>query len=94
MRSTIPAHRLLTLAHAKGGQQAQLALHERLFEGYFEHEQDIGDPHFLAESAASAGVASLDEIKLFLQGTEYTDEVQSKVKEARELGVGGVPFFM
>lgn len=94
MRSTIPAHRLLTLAHAKAGQSAQLALHERLFQGYFEQEQDIGDPDFLASSAASAGLGSVDDLKAFLQGTEHMDEVQSKVREARDMGVSGVPFFM
>jgi len=53
----------------------------------------LDDPETLAELAAEVGVPA-DEARRVLAGDEYTREVEEDIRQARELGVTGVPFFV
>lgn len=72
----------------------QLALVEKLFSGYFEHEKDPAEPAWLAEEASSVGVGSKEEMESFLKSDEKKAEVAKGIQTAQQLGISGVPFFI
>jgi len=95
LRQTTKSHRLISYAYDKGGQGMQLVLVERLFKGYFEQEQDIGDLEFLSEQAVSAGLfTTADEAKAWLATDEKKHEVTKEIRDAQMMGITGVPFFV
>jgi predicted DsbA family dithiol-disulfide isomerase len=85
--NTFDAHRLIWWA---GQKDAQDAVVDGLFTGYFTEGRDIGDRKVLAAIALEAG---LDGAAGFLAGDEGTHEVRDEEAKAREIGVEGVPFF-
>ena len=85
---------MIAKAYEKGGESMQLALVEKLFSGYFEHEKDPAEPTWLSEEAASVGVGSKDEMVAFLESDEQKAEVAKGIKTAQQLGISGVPFFI
>lgn len=93
--STHDYHRVLHAAYAKGGQDIQLPLAERLFSGYFEHQRDPGSRTWLANEAVSAGVfSSIVEANEFFASDTYDAEVKQGYLAARKMGINGVPFFV
>jgi predicted DsbA family dithiol-disulfide isomerase len=88
--NTFDAHRLLHLARAHG---VQPELKERLMRAYFSEGEAIGDPETLARLAAEVGLASAD-IQNVLNGDAYGEDVRADEREAAELGIRGVPFFV
>jgi predicted DsbA family dithiol-disulfide isomerase len=84
--SSFDAHRLL---HAAAAQGKQGAMKERLLRAYFTESVAIADRDELRRLAAEVGVdaAVLDDDET------YAHAVHADVREARELGVTGVPFF-
>jgi predicted DsbA family dithiol-disulfide isomerase len=88
--NTFDAHRLLHLAAEQG---VQAAAEERLFAAYFTEGRSLGDPETLVALAAEVG---LDEAaaREVLQGDAYADAVAGDEREASELGISGVPFFV
>jgi predicted DsbA family dithiol-disulfide isomerase len=91
--STVDAHRLLHLAHAEGGPEAQGRLKEALLDAYFVQTRNVADPDTLTELATDAG---LDEVRVkeVLAGDTFADEVEADAREAAALGARGVPFFV
>jgi predicted DsbA family dithiol-disulfide isomerase len=83
------SHRLIKLAP----EERRLALIDDLYAAYFEHGRDIGDLEVLLEIGAAHGMerAALEEQ---LRGDAGRDAVLAEVREARELGITGVPFFV
>ncbi|KAL5483569.1 hypothetical protein ACEPAI_8801 [Sanghuangporus weigelae] len=95
VRQTTDSHRLLALAYEKGGQTMQLNLAEKLFSGYFEREQDIGDRDFLSAQAVAIGLfPNEDEAKAWLASDAKRKEVQQGIMKAQAMGISGVPFFV
>jgi predicted DsbA family dithiol-disulfide isomerase len=88
--NTFDAHRLLHLARAHG---VQPALKERLMRAYFSEGEAIGDPDTLARLAGDVGLPP-GEVQAVLDGEAYADEVRADEREAAELGIQGVPFFV
>jgi predicted DsbA family dithiol-disulfide isomerase len=88
--NTFDAHRLLHLAAERG---VQAAAEERLFAAYFTEGRSLGDPETLVALAAEVG---LDEAaaREVLHGDAYADAVAGDEREASELGISGVPFFV
>jgi predicted DsbA family dithiol-disulfide isomerase len=88
--NTFDAHRLTHLA-AKHGKMVEMT--ERLFQAYFTEGKHIGDRQVLAELAADIGLdpAVVSEA---LDSSSYTDEVRADEREAAQLGIRGVPFFV
>ncbi len=71
----------------------QDAVKERLLAAYLTEGERIGDPATLVRLVADAGLdaAEADEV---LAGDRYADAVRADEREAQELGITGVPFFV
>lgn len=88
--NTFDAHRLIHLAETKG---LQHEAEERLFKAYFEEGADMGDHATLERLGLEIGL-SADEVQATLASDRFAYEVKTDVLEARNLGIGGVPFFV
>jgi predicted DsbA family dithiol-disulfide isomerase len=88
--NTLEAHRLLHYAE-QHGRQDQVA--EALFKAYFVEGANISDPDTLAATAERAGL-DRDEVAAYLASDVDRDLVQKADIEARNAGIGGVPFFI
>ena len=91
--NTIDAHRLLHLALSVGGPTLQGRLKEEYLAAYFTRAEDIGDHAVLAAGARAVGLDA-DRVAEVLAGTEFAEEVQADIAQARAYGVTGVPFFV
>jgi len=92
---TTDSHRLIAYAYEKGGEEMQLDLIEKLFNGYFEREQDVGNADFLAEQAVGAKLfPTAEDAKAWLATDEKKAEVASEIRDAQMKGITGVPFFV
>ncbi len=88
--NTFDAHRLLQLAVARGRQDTAV---ERLFRAYFTEGRSVFEPEALTPLAVEAGLDEA-EVREVLAGDAYADAVAADMREARALGVNGVPFFV
>jgi predicted DsbA family dithiol-disulfide isomerase len=88
--NTFKSHRLLHFAKTKGKQNE---LKEALLKAYFLDGKNIDDNKTLTEIAIENGLNNT-EVEVFLNSTEYTDQVNTDISEAQEIGVQGVPFFV
>jgi predicted DsbA family dithiol-disulfide isomerase len=91
--NTFDAHRVLHLAGERGVQDA---VKERFLRGYMTEGEPIGDSEALTRMASEAAADRLpaDEIRAVLGSDAYAREVRADEAQARELGIGGVPFFV
>ena len=93
IRNTFLSHRLVEKAWEEGGETMQTRLIEKLFEGYFEQEKDIGDATWLAEVAVGCDVfENKEDAKAFLESDELKKETCDEVRKAQSMGISGVPF--
>lgn len=90
--NTLDAHRLLAWAQARGDGDAA-ALVETLFRAYFIDGRRIGERTELAALAGEAGFP-IAEARRFIESDELMAEVAAADRRSREMGVGGVPFFI
>lgn len=88
--NTFDAHRLLHYAYEVGVQDA---LKERLFDAYFSEGETIGDPETLVRLGEQVGLDPEKCAEVLASG-RYGDEVRSDERDAHDLGIGGVPFFV
>jgi predicted DsbA family dithiol-disulfide isomerase len=88
--NTLDAHRLLQFAKARGREEAML---DRLYRAYFSEQRSVFDTDSLVALASDAGLDAGDAREV-LNGNAYSEEVDADIKEARLLGVSGVPFFV
>jgi predicted DsbA family dithiol-disulfide isomerase len=88
--NTFDAHRMIHLAAAEG---MQSAMKERLMAAYFMEGRAIGDRDTLVELAAEVGIDA-ERARATLDSEEFADEVRADEREAGELGITGVPFFV
>jgi len=88
--NTLDAHRLLRFARARGREDVLL---DRLYRAYFSEQRSVFDTESLAGLATDAGLDA-HEAREVLNGDAYSDDVDADIKEARLLGVSGVPFFV
>lgn len=88
--NTFDAHRLTHFA-AKHGKMHEMA--ERLLKAYFTDSKHIGDRETLADLAEEIGL-DRGEAAAALAGDEYAQQVRNDEREAGELGIRGVPFFV
>jgi predicted DsbA family dithiol-disulfide isomerase len=66
---------------------------ERLMAAYFMEGRAIGDRDTLVELAAEVGIDS-KRARAALDSDEYAGDVRDDEREATELGITGVPFFV
>ena len=91
--NTLDAHRLIAWAQKQGDPQARDDLVERLFRAYFVDGRDIGNRAELARIAQDAGFP-FEEARAMLASDRESSDVLAEDREARSVGVGGVPFFI
>ena len=84
------AHRLIWEAER---QDAQDAVVDRLFRGYFEEGLDIGSTAVLESLAADAGLDA-DGVEAALSGADSLDAVTELEQQGYGMGIQGVPFFI
>jgi len=88
--NTFDAHRLIHLGRERGIQDA---VKERLLAGYFTEGAPIGDRETLVALAVSGGLHEA-EVRAVLDGDAYAGGVRADERDAQELGISGVPFFV
>lgn len=88
--NTRAAHRLIELA---GRQGCQNDVVDALFQAYFVDGRDIGASDTLTQLALAAGL-NADDIELTLGDAVGDAAIEAQEREARELGVHGVPAFV
>ena len=88
--NTFDLHRVIQLGREKGVQQELLSA---LNQAYFAHGRQVFDRDVITAVAATAGLDS-GAVTGVLDGDEYADAVRQDEREARELGITGVPFFV
>jgi predicted DsbA family dithiol-disulfide isomerase len=88
--NTFDVHRVLHLARDQGFQHRLL---DAVYQVYFGEAADVFDPGTLGKIAATAGLDPGD-VQQVLDGDDYADDVHADEDQARQLGIGGVPFFV
>src|SRR5690606_5441585 len=84
------AHRLIQFAKTKGlANEAE----EALFKAHFTDGKNIDDKETLAQIAIIIGMDEKSVLEI-LDSNAFTDEVRNDQKQAKSLGVSGVPFFV
>lgn len=89
--NSFDAHRLVQLAKTRGLGDA---MEERLFKAYFSEGGNIADSATLRRLAVDAGLPAADAEAVLADKKAYARDVLEDVREAQELGVNGVPFFV
>jgi predicted DsbA family dithiol-disulfide isomerase len=88
--NTFDAHRVLHVARAEG---LESEAKERLLAAYFSEGRVISDTDTLVELAAEVGVDP-DRTRTALGDESFAGEVRADEREAVDLGITGVPFFV
>lgn len=88
--NTFDAHRLAKYAESKGKAKEMT---ESLLKAYFTDSKHIGDKNYLKELGVSLGL-DLVEVDEVLAGDSFEKDVRFDQREAKEIGVQGVPFFV
>jgi predicted DsbA family dithiol-disulfide isomerase len=91
--NSFDAHRLIALGLEQGGPALQGAVLERLFSAHFSEGKSIDDHESLQRLGAEAGLDGR-RVAAVLAGEDYADTVRADEKEAAELGITAVPFFV
>jgi predicted DsbA family dithiol-disulfide isomerase len=91
--NTLAAHRLIAWAQKRTDDNLTGDLVERLFRAYFVEGRAIGEPDELAQIASEAGL-ELAAARAMLASTENLAAVSAEDREARSVGINGVPFFI
>jgi predicted DsbA family dithiol-disulfide isomerase len=88
--NTFDAHRVAHLGRAVG---AGDAIQERLLRGQLVEGEVLDDPDTLVRLGAEAGLDG-EAVREVLDTDRFAAEVVADLREARELGINGVPFFV
>ncbi|WP_018394946.1 DsbA family oxidoreductase [Bacillus sp. 37MA] len=88
--NTHDAHRLSHYAKEQG-KMAEFT--ERIMKAYFTESKHIADFESLAQLAEESGLLK-EEVLNVLESGKYSDQVRADQKEAAQVGVRGVPFFV
>jgi len=91
--NTLAAHRLIAWAQERVDARLTGDLVERLFQAYFMQGRAIGEPDELAQIASEAGLDPAA-ARAMLASTENLAAVSAEDREARDVGINGVPFFI
>ena len=84
------SHRLLALAYNANIQEKVL---DDLFESYFLHGKDIGDPNILLEIAIKHNIDA-EEFKSYLSDQENIEPLANEEIQAKKMGINSIPTFI
>lgn len=90
LANSFNAHRF---AHFAKHNHKQNEAEEILFAAYFTLGKNIDDTPTLLQLGAEIGLDTAT-LKMTLEEGHYADDVKADMLEARQMGVGGVPFFV
>jgi len=88
--NTLPAHSLIAWTQHRGDPAATDAVVEMLFRAFFVEGRSLSERVELARIASEAGLAWTQA----QSSSELRAEVEAEDREAREVGINGVPFFI
>ncbi|WP_028708206.1 DsbA family oxidoreductase [Propionicicella superfundia] len=88
--NTRRAHELSHFAERQGRQHEMI---QRLFRAYFTEGANVGDREVLTGLAAEVGLDP-DAAAAALASGEFADAVDADIRQAQQLGITGVPFFV
>ena len=88
--NTFDAHRLVHLGRARGLEGAVL---EQLYRAHFTEQRSIFDHASLIALAVEAGLDDADARAALADGA-FAEGVNAELREARGLGISGVPYFV
>lgn len=88
--NTFDAHRIVHLAAERGKQGA---VKERLLRAYMTEGEAMSDHDALVRLASEAGLDE-DDARAVLASDTYAAEVRADEREAHQIGISGVPFFV
>ena len=91
--NTFDAHRLTKMAFEKGGAELADRMAERLYRAYFADGVDVGDREVLIKLGTEAGLGA-EEIKVMLEGKDFSDQVSLDERQAQMNRVSSVPCFV
>lgn len=89
--NSLTAHRIIHLAKAK---KLGDEMEEIFFKAYFTDGKDLNDDQTLIELGTQAGLAAAEVKEVVEAESLYLNDVKHDIKEAQEIGVQGVPFFV
>jgi predicted DsbA family dithiol-disulfide isomerase len=81
------------LSHFAAGHGKQHEMVQRLFQAYFTDGLNVADHQVLADLAAEIGL-DRDAALAALRAEEFAEAVEDDIRQARQLGITGVPFFV
>ena len=84
------SHRLLALGYQADIQEKVL---DDLFESYFLHGKDIGDPNILLQIAIKHNI-NAEEFKSYLSDQENIEPLANEAIQAKKMGINSVPTFI
>ena len=89
--NSLTAHRIIHLAkqHNLGDEMEEI-----FFKAYFTEGKDLNNASTLIELGIQAGLNADDVKKVTEDESLYLSDVKADIKEAQEIGVQGVPFFV
>jgi len=87
---TLDAHRVVQFAKPAGLQRETV---ERLYEAHFAEEANIFDRGTLVRLAGEVGLDQ-NAVASMLAGDSLKKEVEADEKAVKQMGIGGVPFFL
>ena len=90
--NTLAAHALLAFAHQQGAAVGN-DVKERLLKAYFVENRFIGSPDELVAIAGEAGLDA-EAARAFISDPQQLRQVAEADTRARQMGIGGVPFFI
>lgn len=91
--NTFNAHRLMKLALSTNNKEIAWKTNELLFDAYFTKNLKLADTSTLVNIGKEAGMNEID-INKMLESDLFKKEVREDEKEAQNLGVHGVPYFV
>ncbi|MEN2416455.1 DsbA family oxidoreductase [Flavobacterium mesophilum] len=89
--NSLEAHRIIHLAKAK---KLGAEMEEIFFSAYFTEGRDLNDGPTLLELGEKAGLDKNEVLEVLKDEHLYLKDVEHDIKEAQEIGVQGVPFFV
>ncbi len=90
LTNTFDAHRLALFAKTKG---LSHEMTDRLLKAYYTDSKNIGDHKALVELAEEVGLNG-KEVAELLASNKISDDVRGDEREAQELGIQSIPFFL